>query len=64
MVLQRLIETEEAGVRKLRNAQKLIMGMKEAAQILRIPISLSNYHDLMLKVFTWYVPYAFFLLSK
>jgi len=62
-VLQKLIEREEAGVRKLRNAQKLNMGMREAAQIIipmKILASLSNYRDIMLKVIDWYVSYTFF----
>jgi hypothetical protein len=46
--LQGLIVTEEVWVRMLRNALKLKMGMREAAQIL-IPVSFSHYHDLMSK---------------
>jgi hypothetical protein len=62
--LQRLIETEKAGMRKLRNVQKLKMQMREVALTLiptRIPISLSNYRDLMWKVmYYWYVSYTYF----
>jgi hypothetical protein len=62
--LQRLIETEKAGMRKLRNVQKLKMQMREEALTLiptRIPISLSNYRDLMWKVmYYWYVSYTYF----
>jgi hypothetical protein len=51
--LQMQIVTEEVWVRKLRIALKLKMGMREAANILilmRIPVSLSHYRDLMSKV--------------
>jgi len=60
-VLQRLMKTEEAGIR---NAQKLKMGIRETAQILipmRTLASLSYYCHIMLKVIIdWYVSYTFF----
>jgi hypothetical protein len=63
-VLQRLIETVEAGVRKLRNAQKLKIGMREVSQII-IPmgvlVSQSNYRHITLKVIIdWYVCFTSF----
>jgi hypothetical protein len=63
-VLQRLKETVEAGVRKLRNAQKLKIGMRKVAQII-IPmgvlVSPSNYRHITLKVIIdWYVSFTFF----
>jgi hypothetical protein len=52
------METDEKAVRKQRNSQKLSMQIREAALriLMRIPISLSNYRELMWKVVQfWYV---------